>query len=298
MSTVHVMTGLPSSGKTTRARTLGALRFSLDDYRAMMGAEPWGAEKEAVAIAAMVSSAREAIRAGSDVVLDNTHLTPRLPRLYRKRLGPLGVDFVVVDLTDVSVEECIGRDAGRENGVGSEAIAKMAERHAGATKTGWRLTTAWMNGDRRVDPRPYGPRPDLPAAVIVDIDGTVALHGDERGHYEYENVAGDRPNWPVVHLVRQLARECELVFVSGREDRCRRATMWWLSHHQVGPAPHRLLMRATGDHRADYIVKAELFDSAIRDVYDVRLVLDDRDQVVDMWRAMGLTCLQVADGDF
>ena len=298
MSTVYVMTGLPSSGKTTRARTLRALRFSLDDYRAMMGTEPWGAEKEAVAIAAMVSSAKEAVRAGYDVVLDNTHLTPRLPRHYRTRLGPLGVDFVVVDLTEISVEECVRRDAMREDSVGEQAIAKMAERYAGATKTGWRLTTAWMNGGRRVDPRPYGPRPDLPAAVIVDLDGTVALHDSERGHYEYENVAGDRPNWPVVHLVRQLARECELVFLSGREDRCRHATTWWLSHHQIGPAPHRLLMRETGDRRADYIVKAELLDASIRGAYDVRLVLDDRDQVVAMWRAMGLTCLQVADGDF
>jgi hypothetical protein len=30
----------------------------------------------------------------------------------------------------------------------------------------------------------------------------------------------------------------------------------------------------------------------------VTCVLDDRDQVVNAWRALGLTVLQVADGDF
>ena len=32
--------------------------------------------------------------------------------------------------------------------------------------------------------------------------------------------------------------------------------------------------------------------------YSASIVLDDRKQVVDMWRSLGLTCLQVADGDF
>ena len=32
--------------------------------------------------------------------------------------------------------------------------------------------------------------------------------------------------------------------------------------------------------------------------YNVKFVLDDRNRVVEMWRSLGLTCLQVADGDF
>ena len=39
-----------------------------------------------------------------------------------------------------------------------------------------------------------------------------------------------------------------------------------------------------------------LDDLQIKD--DVFAVFDDRQQVVDMWRANGLTCFQVADGDF
>ena len=37
---------------------------------------------------------------------------------------------------------------------------------------------------------------------------------------------------------------------------------------------------------------------ALIDKDDVFAVFDDRQQVVDMWRSNGLTCFQVADGDF
>lgn len=57
-------------------------------------------------------------------------------------------------------------------------------------------------------------------------------------------------------------------------------------------------MRKSGDMRKDSIVKREMFDEHIRGRYNVNFVLDDRNQVVELWRSMGLTCLQVADGDF
>ena len=57
-------------------------------------------------------------------------------------------------------------------------------------------------------------------------------------------------------------------------------------------------MRATGDQRRDSIVKLEIFDQEIRDRYHVIGVFDDRQQVVRMWRALGLTVFQVAEGDF
>ena len=61
---------------------------------------------------------------------------------------------------------------------------------------------------------------------------------------------------------------------------------------------YELHMRKTGDSRKDCIVKKEIFDAEIKDKYYIEFILDDRDQVVKMWRSMGLTCLQVADGNF
>ena len=88
----------------------------------------------------------------------------------------------------------------------------------------------------------------------------------------------------------------EVIFCSGREDTARETTVQWIAEHVE--VPGRLYMRAAGDRRKDAIVKRDLFDRHIRHEYDVRYVLDDRQQVVDMWRALGLTVFQVARGDF
>ncbi len=60
-----------------------------------------------------------------------------------------------------------------------------------------------------------------------------------------------------------------------------------------------LFMRKSGAYRKDFIVKKEIFSEQIKDKYFIRFCIDDRNQVVDMWRKdMGLTCLQVDYGDF
>lgn len=54
-----------------------------------------------------------------------------------------------------------------------------------------------------------------------------------------------------------------------------------------------------GDNRKDSIVKRELYEKYIEGKYLIRFVLDDRNQMVDMWRnELGLKCLQVAEGNF
>jgi len=59
-----------------------------------------------------------------------------------------------------------------------------------------------------------------------------------------------------------------------------------------------LFMRADNDNRPDVEVKSEMLDKLIEQGHNPVLVFDDRQSVVDMWRARGLLCCQVADGDF
>ncbi|QVQ52142.1 hypothetical protein J4H86_26160 [Spiractinospora alimapuensis] len=135
--------------------------------------------------------------------------------------------------------------------------------------------------------------------ILVDIDGTLALRtgADARGPYQWHRVGEDTPNAPVVDVVRRLAKSgLEVVYVTGRSDECAAATREWLAEH-VG-VDGELHMRSEGDRRRDHVVKRELYDRHIRDHHDVLCVLDDRDGVVAMWRNIGLTVLQVADGDF
>ena len=102
------------------------------------------------------------------------------------------------------------------------------------------------------------------------------------------------PGHEIVGIVEALSEWYDIVYCSGRSEDARAATEQWLRTYDLsGP----LYMRAEGDIRRDSVVKRELLDR-IGEFYDVQAAIDDRQQVVDMWRAAGLLCLQVAPGDF
>lgn len=134
-------------------------------------------------------------------------------------------------------------------------------------------------------------------AVLVDVDGTVALRGS-RSPYDESLLHEDAPNTAVIEVVRALSDAgFRLVFVSGRIQSSLESTTMWIQEHVRRPI-ERLLMRNAGDDRRDALVKKEIYETSVRDHFDVLCVIDDRQQVVDQWRALGLTCLQVAPGDF
>lgn len=136
-----------------------------------------------------------------------------------------------------------------------------------------------------------------PRAILVDVDGTVALRGS-RSPYDETLLHEDSPNTAVIEVVRALSDAgFRLVFVSGRTQDSLESTTSWISENVCRPI-ERLLMRRVGDGRQDALVKKEIYERFVRDYYDVLCAIDDRQQVVDQWRALGLMCLQVAPGDF
>ncbi|MCZ7456724.1 phosphatase domain-containing protein [Streptomyces sp. WMMC940] len=304
MPVVHVMTGLPASGKTTAARELQAgaegrmRRVNLDDLRRMLDvpAPERGRSHahEQTVLAIQDAAVRAAVEGGFDVVVDNTHLTPHIPKRLKAAVAGQAT-FVVHDFTDVPVEECVRRDAGRERAVGEEIIRILAEKHVKATRGGWRLTAEWLNDQPAVEP--YAADPALPTAVMCDIDGTLALRGD-RGPYDFTRCEEDLLNVPVRDALGSFRRADGdvIVLLSGRGEEHRERTEAWLARYDV---PYdELWMRAAGDHRRDDVVKAELFDRHVRSRFAVRVSLDDRDRVVAVWRRMGLPTWQVNYGTF
>lgn len=300
---VHLMRGLPASGKSTAARRLMAesggrmRRVSLDDLRRMLddndGSRHLGRRFEETVLAVQDATVLAAIETGFDIVVDNTHLVSRIPKRLKNLVGGRAV-FEVHDLTDVDVEECVRRDALRPNPVGEEHIRAMGLRLASAKSSGWKLSADQLNDVAPV--QTYAADPSLPGAVLCDIDGTLA-DNKNRGPYDWAKVESDELIVATADALEAFgARGDRIVLMSGRGEDVREGTERWLAAHAV--KYDELWMRKAGDTRADDIVKSELFDAHVRDRFAVRVVLDDRSRVVALWRRLGLTCWQVDYGDF
>lgn len=141
-------------------------------------------------------------------------------------------------------------------------------------------------------------------SVIFDIDGTLSdpshrLHhikGGNRNWPAFFDAMGDDPvHEPIQWLNELMDGQVQVLITTGRPETHREHTEAWLDQH--GIRYHTLYMRAADDHRPDYIVKEQILDAIIADGFEVLLVIDDRQSVVDMWRKRGLTCLQCRKDD-
>lgn len=143
-----------------------------------------------------------------------------------------------------------------------------------------------------------------PEAIIVDLDGTLCdlshrLHfiQGEKKDWDgfFANVHMDKPLHNMLDIVMALADTYKIILCSGRPERAREATRQWLFHN--GCHFDDLYMRKDKDHREDHVIKQEALQE-IQKKYTVIAAIDDRKQVVDMWRRNNILCLQCAPGNF
>ncbi len=294
MATLTITRGLPVSGKTTWARTQRkAVRVNRDELRRMLHGGWTGDGPQEVQVSVAQHAAVEALlRKGVDVICDDTNLRAKAVHELAELAAACGAAVELKDFTHVSLETCVERDAARMEGerVGEAVIRRMHEQYLAGRRRAVTLP-------ERSTVDKYVANVSLPDAILVDLDGTVALMGD-RGPYDSKRVHLDRPNAPVIRAVRAMFEAGHtIVYCSGRTDDSRAATEAWLDQH-VGVPYAGLHMRKTGDTRKDAIVKREIFDRDLRHSWHIVAVFDDRNQVVRMWRELGLTVFQVADGNF
>ena len=147
--------------------------------------------------------------------------------------------------------------------------------------------------------------------VIFDLDGTLAditarkeLATKSNGKLDWDvfhdpsNIKLDVPNEPVVKMAQMFAEnEFTIIIFSGRSDKTKFTSRSWLSNNRV--PFQKLVMRPhkTMNFIPDEILKKDMLDKHA-EIDDVFLVVDDRNKVVKMWRSLGLTVFQVADGNF
>lgn len=130
-------------------------------------------------------------------------------------------------------------------------------------------------------------------AIICDLDGTLSLNDGHGRSYDASTAHVDKPCKPVKQLLEIYYRFMgyQILYVTGREEKYRPQTEEFLRKYHCPPG--QLHMRATDDFRKDHIVKQEIFDTKIRDRYNVELVIDDKPSVIQMWRRLGLFTMTV-----
>ena len=146
-------------------------------------------------------------------------------------------------------------------------------------------------------------------AIIIDIDGTLAnpehrlhhLDGEKDWKAFHGAMGEDPPVEAIAQLARVLYRAAEeglgieaVLIVTARHDDplYERLTREWLEIHEI--PYHRLYMRRDDDTRRDYVVKRDILQRILDDGYEPILAVDDRPEVVAMWREHGITTLQCA----
>ncbi|MGB0522329.1 MAG: AAA family ATPase [Flammeovirgaceae bacterium] len=293
MKKVLILKGLPGSGKSTYAKQLVTeqanrwKRINKDDLRAMLDNGHFSKGNERFVLKMRDIMIREALLDGKSVISDDTNLHPRHETRIRQVVDAFcketGHEVAIeVKLIDTPLEECIQRDLKRMASVGERVIREAHKKY-------------FLKREGR---GPFYAEQDetLPKAIICDLDGTLAIL--KRNPFDASTCEEDELNQPVYDVVKSYHEKgYRVILVSGRMDTYKPQTLTWLEKYQI---PYdELIMRREKDMRKDAAIKREIFETHIKPNYFVAFVLDDRNQVVDMWRnELGLACLQVNYGDF
>lgn len=279
MSKITMLSGIPGSGKTTRARELVKSsgqkgRINRDDLRAMLFNSVWSGKREAIVVDCEKAIAEVLLQHKNSVVVDNTHLLPKHRDAWSAFAKEHGIQFETERINE-SLEECIRRDSLRTKPVGQAIINRFALQGG---------LIEW--GDKSL--------------ILVDIDGTLAectkrLHfvetpgkKDWRGFYS--EIADDDPVDFVIRWVRELAKEYTICLVSGRPDTYQFETIDWLKRHEV-PFDY-LFMRPGSSGVTDVVIKNEILSWLPKE--KILFCLDDRPVVLrEVWAANGVKAYPV-----
>lgn len=285
-----ILRGISGSGKSTWAKSQDDVIVSRDRIREFLFGK-FSMENEGLVTTVQDATISGNLASGNNVIVDNTNIEWK----YVKALADIGYEFgadVEIKVFDVPLHVANARVGLRALAGGldvpTNVVVKQHSRFQGSkNKT--------LDEPEAMVPYKLHGAGVKPWCVLVDIDGTIA-HMKDRSPFEWHRVGEDTIDERVQQIVDTLAYDNDIIYFSGRDSAARDATVEWLDDN--GMDYESLFMRAEGDMRKDSIVKYEMFNEHIRDNYNVLCVLDDRNQVVEMWRELGLTCLQVAEGNF
>ena len=289
--------GIQGSGKSTWAKAWVAedpehrIRINNDDLRNMFGVY-WVPSREDVVSHAKQTIVTYAMGKQYDIVVDNMNLNPKEVQYwtnvvnYYNGYTKTGEQYEI-EFKDffTPLEECIRRDSARTNPIGEKVIRDTWKRYKHFIQTS--EVEKYVNNLRLWDS-------GKPMCVVIDMDSTVCFNTSKRpwfGDGSTEAMIDDVPNYGVVELIK--AQEYPVVVCTGRNKDQHKVTREWLANQGIHPIAY--YMRENGDYRKGVEVKAELMNQ-ILDEYNVLVVFEDCEPIVQKYRDMGLTVLQPNKG--
>ena len=285
MAHVEILRGISGSGKSTYARTqTDALIVSRDLIRPMFGVvgkTVLSPEKERLVTRIELDLIREALYRGQDVIVDNTNLNGQFATRYADLAHTMGATFSE-KLFGVDVNVAVGR-----TDVPDSVVYRQAAQFAKIKPVVSRL------------PEPIRPivmGEDYPEAIIVDVDGTLAYIDPDspRDPYDGSRAHEDLVDETQAEILNGLDERYDFYIVPGRGLRHRAVTVEWLNNH--GIVDDHLWTRPNDDTSIpDAWVKYRIAKE-IAKTHKIVGVFDDRERVVDMWRAAGIKTFDVGQG--
>lgn len=291
---VTIYCGVSASGKSTNVQELRKLGWKFvelnrDEWRFKLfteGEPSWTKykftkERENIVTEKLNELFEYAVAQMLPVIVSNTNLNKKDHDYWKAKADAVGYDFEV-KYFPITLTEALKRDKKRGAlSVGQDVIFDQ-----------------WQKWLKITEARKYVPNEFKPKAIILDIDGTIALTNG-RDHFDYsEEVLTDIPRINVIDLVTGYANSlvADIICVSGREERCKEFTEDWLTTFSVDFT--ELFMRKTGDSRCDTIVKEEIFWEHIEPYYNVVAAFDDRPRVIRKWKDIGIPLVVSVQKDY
>lgn len=289
---IIILVGSPGSGKSTVSNTYGHIRINQDEQ---------GKDGHLTVF-------KTALEGHHDILIDRMNFSKEQRERYLKPAREAGYKTKIIVLHE-NYDTCLERMKKRENHptIKDEATAKKVLNFFFSKYE--RVEDSEADEIKRI-----WPEGNKPLAIICDLDGTLCniehrlkfVHpesGQKKNWMAFqENLVNDTINDWCAEIITHLGYDCDgdpinkIVLCSGRTNNYRTLTKNWLKENNM--QYNNLFMRYNGDYRQDYIAKEILLDFEILTRYTPYFFIDDRQQVVDLWRKRGYVCLQCAPGNF
>lgn len=320
MRKLLILRGIPGSGKSTWSKNFlrsqppdSWVRVNKDELREMFHAREFDKKHEDFVHKIQNDLIRTSLERGLNVIVDNTHVDrASCNRLHviAKEIGNVEVTECIFFCTLERAKEYNAKRSGKDVVPSHVIDAMYAKFLKDPLYTQQRVFETNPIGLNLVHSEPtmylrqapiWANDPELPPAVICDIDGTLAeLNG--RDPYNASICHTDAIKASVYRTLCGLwEQDIAIIFLTGRDGKHEPATRAWLDaamNYRGHKIPYTLYMRKTGDMRKDFVIKQEAIVNEIGKNYFIEFCLEDRPRNCRMMRSLGLTVFQLGDEEF